>query len=66
MQYDIVFLCKSIQIMHNNYICTILVEGWIKRNNSACISHVAQVSDTAQVTRQISLLGLIENKAGNY
>ena len=28
------------------------------------ISHVAQVSDTAQVTRQVSLLGLVECEQG--
>ena len=33
------------------YLTCILVEGWIKSNNSACINHVAQGSDTAQVTR---------------
>ena len=39
-------------------IC-IMVEGRLK--GKLCIhSHVAQVSDTAHVTRQVSLLGLIE------
>ena len=35
--------------------------SWLK-GGSLCtyISHVARVSDTAQVTRQVSLLGLIE------
>ena len=36
--------------------------SWLKggsKEKCAYISHVAQVSDTAQVTRQISLLGLI-------
>ena len=43
-----------------NYMSTcILVEGRIKGKICVYISHVAQVSDTAQVTRQISLLGLI-------
>ena len=32
--------------------------------NCTYISHVAQVSDTAQATRQVSLLGLIEWKQG--
>ena len=43
----------------------ILVEGWIKGIlNCVYINHVAQVSDTAQVTRQVSLLGLIEWEQG--
>ena len=50
----------------HTYVCTyirtymcILVEGRIEEKNCAYISHVAQVSDAAQVTRQVSLLGLI-------
>ena len=43
--------------------CTLILVSWWKgrsKENCMYISHVAQVSDTAQVTRQDSLSGLIE------
>ena len=47
--------------LHRVETVTVLV-SWLRgnqRKNCAYISHVAQVSDTVQVTRQVSLLGFI-------
>ena len=40
--------------------------SWLigRSKEKLCLRHVAQVSDTAQVSRQVSLLGLIELEAG--
>ena len=41
------------------HVC-ILAEGYVdQRKNCAYVSQVAQVSDTAKVTREVPLLGLI-------
>ena len=60
-------LVKYTNLQHKNsdrhmiWLHAYLYPGWgeDQRKNCAYISHVAQVSDTAQVTRQVSLLGLI-------
>ena len=49
---------KLLNLYHYRHTC-ILVEGNYTYKNCAYISHVVQVSDTAQVTRQVSLLGSI-------
>ena len=55
---------NSLNIRYSQcYSPCILVEEWMKET-CVCMSHVAQVSDTAQVTRQVSLLGLIDGKQG--
>ena len=45
-------IISKLRIVHN-------IVSWLR--GRACINHVAQVSDTAQVTRQVSLC---KNEAG--
>ena len=58
--YTLAYVCTYIHTQLYTHTC-ILVEGYVAQRNlkQVYISHVAQVSDTAQVTRQVSLLGLI-------
>ena len=68
--YVYVYLCMYVLCSWGGVVLTYFVclhtyyvlVSWLRvrsKENCAYISHVAQVSDTAQVTRQVTLLGLI-------
>ena len=55
--------CKVYLHVHTIHALYNILVSWLRgrsKENWVYISHVAQVSDTVQVTRQVPLLGLIE------